>query len=91
MILCVNRNAKEKWKMLIHYGIKRGEFREVNVDELVNVIMYSYEGIRMWSRIIPMKPKTIRSMITLKRPVKEYERSFTFEGEEADVHMIHVV
>lgn len=58
----LNRNAKEKWKMLIRYGIKRGEFREVNIDELVNVIMYSYQGIRMWSRIIPMKPKTIRSI-----------------------------
>ena len=58
----LNRNAKEKWRMLIRYGIKRGEFREVNIDELVNVIMYSYQGIRMWSRIIPMKPKTIHSI-----------------------------
>ena len=58
----LNRNAKEKWRMLIRYGIKRVEFREVNIDELVNVIMYSYQGIRMWSRIIPMKPKTIRSI-----------------------------
>lgn len=58
----LGRNAKEKWRMLIRYGIKRGEFREVNIDELVNVIMYSYQGIRMWSRIIPMKPKTIRSI-----------------------------
>ncbi|MCR4617083.1 MAG: hypothetical protein K5669_02720 [Lachnospiraceae bacterium] len=48
--------------MLIRYGIKRGEFREVNIGELVNVIMYSYQGIRMWSRIILMKPKTIRSI-----------------------------
>ena len=41
----LNRNAKEKWRMLIRYGIKRGE----------------------------------------------YERSFTFEGEEVDVYMIHIV
>ena len=41
----LNRNAKEKWRMLIRYGIKRGE----------------------------------------------YERRFTFEGEEADVYMIHIV
>ena len=58
----LNRNAKEKWKMLIRYGVKQGEFREVNIDELVNVILYSYQGVRMWSRIIPMKPKTIRSI-----------------------------
>ncbi len=41
----LNRNAKEKWRMLIRHGIKRGE----------------------------------------------YERRFTFEGEEADVYMIHIV
>ena len=58
----LNRNAEEKWKKLIRYGIKRGEFREVNVDEIVNVILYSYQGARMWSRIISMKPKTFRSI-----------------------------
>ena len=56
----LNRNAEEKWRMLIRYGIKRGEFQNVNVDEIVSVILYSYQGIRMWSRIIPMKSKTIR-------------------------------
>ncbi len=58
----LNRKAEEKWKKLIRYGIKRGEFREVNVDEIVNVILYSYQGARMWSRIISMKPKTFRSI-----------------------------
>ena len=58
----LGRNAKERWKMLIRYGIKRGEFQEVNVDEIVNMILYSYQGVRMWSRIIPLKPKTIRSI-----------------------------
>ena len=59
----LNRNAEEKWKKLIRYGVKRGEFQDVNVDEIVNVILYSYQGIRMWSRIMPMKPMTIRSII----------------------------
>ena len=58
----LERKAEEKWKKLIRYGIKRGEFREVNVDEIVNVILYSYQGARMWSRIISMKPKTFRSI-----------------------------
>ena len=58
----LEQNAKEKWKLLIHYGVKRGEFQDVNVDEIVNMILYSYQGVRMWSRIIPMKPKTIRSI-----------------------------
>lgn len=57
-----NQSAEEKWKKLIRYGIKQGEFHDVNVDEIVNVILYSYQGVRMWSRIIPMKPKTFRSI-----------------------------
>ena len=58
----LNRNAEEKWKRLIRYGIKQGEFRNVSVDQIVNVILYSYQGVRMWSRIIPMKPKTVHSI-----------------------------
>ena len=58
----LSRNAEDKWRKLIRYGIKRGEFQNVNVDEIVNVILYSYQGIRMWSRIISMKTKTIRSI-----------------------------
>ena len=58
----LNRNAEEKWKRLIRYGIKQGEFRNVSVDQIVNVILYSYQGVRMWSRIIPIKPKTFRSI-----------------------------
>lgn len=58
----LNGNAQDRWNKLIRYGIERGEFMEVNVDEIVNVILYSYQGVRMWSRIISMKPKTIRSI-----------------------------
>ena len=59
----LNKNAEEKWKKLIRYGVKSGEFREVNVDEIVSMILYSYQGVRMWSRIISIKPKTIQSII----------------------------
>lgn len=58
----LNANAQEKWRKLIRYGIKRGEFNNVDVDEIVSVILYSYQGARMWSRIIPMKPKVFRSI-----------------------------
>ena len=58
-----NRIGEEKWAKLIRYGMDRGEFREVNVEEIVNVILYAYQGVRMWSRIIPMKPETFRSII----------------------------
>ena len=52
----------KKWEKLIRYGIDRGEFNDVDVTEIVNLILYSYQGIRMWSRIMPMKPGTFRSI-----------------------------
>ena len=58
----LNRRGKEKWKRLIRYGIDRGEFLDVDIDGIVNMILYSYQGVRMWSRIIPMKPGTLRSI-----------------------------
>ena len=58
-----NRITEEKWTKLIRYGIERGEFQDVNVGEIVNVILFSYQGVRMWSRIISMKPQTFRSIV----------------------------
>ena len=62
-IIKLNHRAEEKWAKLINYGIKTGEFREVDVDETVSMILYSYQGIRMWSKIIPMKTKTADQII----------------------------
>ncbi|MCR4590570.1 MAG: TetR/AcrR family transcriptional regulator [Lachnospiraceae bacterium] len=54
--------GEKKWGDLIRYGVKSGEFKDVDVRETVDVILYSYQGIRMWSRIIPMKKSTFRSI-----------------------------
>lgn len=43
----------EKWSRLIEYGIKRGEFAHVDVAETVDMLLYSYQGVRMCSRILP--------------------------------------
>ncbi len=56
-IVKLNERAEEKWSKLIRYGIERGEFKEVDVGEMVSLILYSYQGLRMWSRIIPVKKK----------------------------------
>ncbi|MBR5420895.1 MAG: TetR/AcrR family transcriptional regulator [Lachnospiraceae bacterium] len=58
----LNKAAEKKWKKLILYGIERGEFREADADELVNLILFSYQGVRMWSRIMAVKAKTIHSI-----------------------------
>ncbi len=58
----LNKRSEKKWKELLRYGIDSGEFLDVDISEIVNMILYSYQGIRMWSRIIDMKHKTIRSI-----------------------------
>lgn len=57
-----NKIGEEKWKALIEYGIKTGEFKKVNVTEIVNIILYVYQGVRMWSRIVKMTPETFCSI-----------------------------
>ena len=59
----LHKISEKKWKELIMYGIKNGEFNDVDVDEIVNMILFSYQGVRMWSRIITIKTKTSRSIL----------------------------
>ena len=58
----LNEDANKKWADLIRYGIRRGEFKDVDVEEVVNVILYSYQGVRMWSRVVALKQETIISI-----------------------------
>lgn len=57
-----NQSSEQKWAALIRYGIEGGEFYKVDIEELVRIILYSYQGVRMWSRIIPMTPDVFRSI-----------------------------
>ena len=71
-----NRIGEEKWTALIEYGISTGEFYAVNVEEIVNVILYVYQGVRMWSRIVTMKLETFRSITShIRRQLIKEERN----------------
>ncbi|WP_167958280.1 TetR/AcrR family transcriptional regulator [Anaerosporobacter faecicola] len=52
-----NAIGREKWIRLLQYGIETKAFPEVAVEELVDVILYSYQGVRMWSRVQPLDTK----------------------------------
>lgn len=49
----INEKAKQRWKSLIVYGMETKEFKEVNPEQISEVILYYYQGLRMWSRVIP--------------------------------------
>ena len=48
------------WKDFLSYGIERGEFKNVDSDELIDIIIFSYQGVRMLSEIFPVDKKSIR-------------------------------
>lgn len=59
----MNREAEQKWQSLIEYGIRRGEFASVDAEMMTDMILYVYQGVRMWSRVIPMEEKTVDNII----------------------------
>lgn len=49
----VNENARKRWIRLINYGMETKEFETVNAEQVADLILYYYQGLRMWSRVIP--------------------------------------
>lgn len=71
----LTKSGEEKWKALIEYGISTGEFHKVDTMEIVTIILYAYQGIRAWSRIITMTSDTINAIIShiRKQLIKEMD------------------
>ena len=44
----------DAWKKLLRYGIQRGEFRKVDIDAVFDLIVFSYQGVRMYSKLMPV-------------------------------------
>ncbi|TCL59060.1 TetR family transcriptional regulator [Kineothrix alysoides] len=46
--------SKRMWQRLIAYGMERGEFRRVDAEAVYDVIVFSYQGVRMYSKMMPI-------------------------------------
>lgn len=42
------------WSNLIQYGIDRGEFYKVDIPAVFDLIIFSYQGVRMYSKLMPV-------------------------------------
>ena len=51
------------WDKLVNYGISRGEFKSVDTKGIIDLILFSYQGIRMYSQLMPIQKETPISMI----------------------------
>lgn len=46
--------SADTWKKLIQYGIARQEFKEVDIAAVFHLIVFSYQGVRMYSKLMPI-------------------------------------
>lgn len=44
----------DMWNDFLSYGIEREEFKKVDCKEIIDIILFSYQGVRMYSTIIPL-------------------------------------
>ncbi len=67
---------KEVWCKLIEYGIRTGEFNEVNPEIVMDSFLYAYRGVEMWGRVLPFDAKTFDNIIEAVRIIlfKNYRR-----------------
>ena len=55
--------------------VVRGEFAPVRAEQMADVILYLYQGVRMWSRVVPLDEKTVKNMLDKIRSDLEKEKS----------------
>ncbi len=72
----LNESARKRWISLIEYGIKRGEFKKVNPLQITDLILYSYQGVRMWSRIVSLGEKTADNIVRIIRQLLVKEENY---------------
>ena len=53
MLLKQYQYSVSMWKEFLSYGIQRGEFRPVDCEALIDIVIFSYQGVRMYSSIFP--------------------------------------
>lgn len=70
----LNQKEKENWQALIKYGIALGEFRDVKAEQMAETILYTYQGVRMWSKVTPVDKRTIQNIIAkVKQDLKRQD------------------
>ena len=65
----VNDKVKMRWTNLLTYGIDNGEFNLVNVPQVVDLILYYYQGLRMWSRVIPFDKREAENYVNIIKQI----------------------
>ena len=57
------------WKNLLDYGIQTGEFNLVDIRPVFDLIIYSYQGVRMYSKLMPINEEIPQGIIEQIRKI----------------------
>ena len=49
--------------------MQTGEFKPVNAERVAQMVLYYYQGLRMWSRVIPFDARTAEHYVEMIREV----------------------
>lgn len=71
--------SENTWKRLIQYGMDRQEFNEVDASAVFDLIVFSYQGVRMYSKLMPVDRETPSGII------KEIRKILVKSGGDSDI------
>lgn len=69
----VNEKARKRWIALLKYGMNNGEFNDVDADQIADLILYYYQGLRMWSRVIPFEIRQADHYVNIVKQILLYK------------------
>lgn len=72
----VNNKAKKRWISLLNYGMETKDFKPVDSEQVSDLILYYYQGLRMWSRVISFDRQVAENYVkTIKQMLLPEENS----------------
>ena len=63
------QKSHSMWKRLLEYGINRKELNAVDVDAVFDLIVFSYQGVRMYGTLMPIDERTPEHIISLIKTI----------------------
>lgn len=71
-----NDDDKQYWHSLVSYGVRTGEFNDIDPDVVMNTFLYAYRGVEMWGRVLEFEERTFDSLLEAVRLllIKNYKR-----------------
>ena len=63
------QKSRVMWRQLLEYGIKRGEFNAVDVDAVFHLNVFSYQGVRMYSTLMPIDETIPNNIVTMIKKI----------------------